>query len=165
MLKSRPCVLLTCPKYTTAGPINTGGSKHTDTLANNNSFIGVLNTNHRNVHFKMKRLSSHLRSITVPVITVKLDWPENHIVSHKSKETVHSTINTTWTYSWTHYFWFKYDLGQLWTPDSTRLGFELMTSRSWQHIPCHWDACSNHSAISYPLFKQVIWSTEAILSY
>ena len=27
-------------------------------------------------------------------------------------------------------------------------GFELMTSRSWQYIPCHWDACSNHSAIS-----------------
>ena len=29
-----------------------------------------------------------------------------------------------------------------------RPGFELMTSRSWQHISCHWDACSNHSAIS-----------------
>ena len=23
-----------------------------------------------------------------------------------------------------------------------------MTSGSWQHISCHWDACSNHSAIS-----------------
>ena len=30
----------------------------------------------------------------------------------------------------------------------TRLGFELMTSRSWQHISCHWDACSNNSPIS-----------------
>ena len=25
------------------------------------------------------------------------------------------------------------------TPSSTRPGFELMTSRSWQYIPCHWD--------------------------
>ena len=31
-------------------------------------------------------------------------------------------------------------------PDS--LGFRLMTSRSWQYISCHWDACSNHLAIS-----------------
>ena len=41
------------------------------------------------------------------------------------------------------------------TPSSTRLGFELMISRSWWYfflkwwyISCHWDACSNHSAIS-----------------
>ena len=31
---------------------------------------------------------------------------------------------------------------------STRPGFELMTSRLWQYISCHWDACSNHLAIS-----------------
>ena len=31
---------------------------------------------------------------------------------------------------------------------STQPGFELMTSRSWQYISCHWDACSNHLAIS-----------------
>ena len=30
-------------------------------------------------------------------------------------------------------------------PSSTRLGFELMTSKSWQSIPCHWGACSNYS--------------------
>ena len=34
------------------------------------------------------------------------------------------------------------------TPSSTRPGLELMTARSWQYISCHWDACSNHSAIS-----------------
>ena len=34
------------------------------------------------------------------------------------------------------------------TPSSTRLGFKLMTSRSCQYISCHWDTCSNHSAIS-----------------
>ena len=34
------------------------------------------------------------------------------------------------------------------TPSSIRLGFELMSSRSWQYIPCHWDSCSNQSAIS-----------------
>ena len=34
------------------------------------------------------------------------------------------------------------------TPSSTRTGFELMTSRSWQCSSCHWDACSNHQAIS-----------------
>ena len=34
------------------------------------------------------------------------------------------------------------------TPSSTWSGFELMTSNSWQYIPCHWDACCNHSAIS-----------------
>ena len=34
------------------------------------------------------------------------------------------------------------------TPSSTRLGFKLMTSRSWLYISCHWDACSNHLAIS-----------------
>ena len=34
------------------------------------------------------------------------------------------------------------------TPSLTQLGFELMTSRSWQYISCYWDACSNHSAIS-----------------
>ena len=36
------------------------------------------------------------------------------------------------------------------TSSLTQSGFELMTSRSWQYIPCHWDACSNHSAISDP---------------
>ena len=34
------------------------------------------------------------------------------------------------------------------TPSSTRLGFKLMTSRSWQYISCYWDVCSNHLAIS-----------------
>ena len=34
------------------------------------------------------------------------------------------------------------------TPSSTRPGFELMTSRSWQHISCYWEACSNHFVIS-----------------
>ena len=35
------------------------------------------------------------------------------------------------------------------TPSLTRLGFELVTSRSWQYFSCHhWDACSNHLAIS-----------------
>ena len=34
------------------------------------------------------------------------------------------------------------------TPSSTWVGFELMTSRSWQYISCHWDACFNHLAIS-----------------
>ena len=31
---------------------------------------------------------------------------------------------------------------------STWPWFELMTSRSWQYISCHWDACPNHLAIS-----------------
>ena len=31
---------------------------------------------------------------------------------------------------------------------SIQMGFELMTSRSWQYISCHWDSCSTHSAIS-----------------
>ena len=34
------------------------------------------------------------------------------------------------------------------TSSSTRPGFKLMTSRSWQHITYHWDACSNHLVIS-----------------
>ena len=34
------------------------------------------------------------------------------------------------------------------TPSSTRSGFELMTSRSWQYISCYRDACCNYSAIS-----------------
>ena len=34
------------------------------------------------------------------------------------------------------------------TPRSTRPGFKLMTSRSWQYISCHWDSCSNHLAFS-----------------
>ena len=34
------------------------------------------------------------------------------------------------------------------TKSLTRSGFELMTSRSWQYTPCHWDACSNHSVIN-----------------
>ena len=33
------------------------------------------------------------------------------------------------------------------TQSLTQLGFKLMTSRSWQYISCHWDACSNHLAI------------------
>ena len=37
------------------------------------------------------------------------------------------------------------------TPSSTRAGFELMISRSWQYISCHWDAC-------YRL-TQYIWIT------
>ena len=31
---------------------------------------------------------------------------------------------------------------------STWPWFELMTSRSWQYISCHWDACFYHLAIS-----------------
>ena len=34
------------------------------------------------------------------------------------------------------------------TQSSTRPGFALMTSKSWQCISYHWDDCSNHSAIS-----------------
>ena len=34
------------------------------------------------------------------------------------------------------------------TPSSTQMDFEFMISRSWQYMSCHWDACSNHSAIS-----------------
>ena len=34
------------------------------------------------------------------------------------------------------------------TSSATWLGFKLMTSLSWQYISCHWDACSNHSAIN-----------------
>ena len=30
------------------------------------------------------------------------------------------------------------------TPSSAQSGLELMTSRSWQYISSHWDACSNH---------------------
>ena len=47
-------------------------------------------------------------------------------------------------------FWIKYDLGQRYYATQVRSepGFELMTSRSWQFISCHWDACSNHLAIS-----------------
>ena len=40
---------------------------------------------------------------------------------------------------WAKQLRFKYDLAP---------GFELTTSRSWQYTSCHWDACSNHSAIS-----------------
>ena len=36
-------------------------------------------------------------------------------------------------------------------PSSTRAGFELMISRSWQYISCHWNAC-------YRL-TQYIWIT------
>ena len=79
-------------------------------------------------------------------------------------------------------FGIKYDLGQkyyapgLRTPSSTLLGFELMTSRSWQYISCHWDTCSNHSAISDPLQPYIYtcfnslsashdnWSTATLLN-
>ena len=49
--------------------------------------------------------------------------------------------------------WIFWVLVRLWTEvlrtqSSTQLGFELVTSRSWQYISCHWDACSNLSAIS-----------------
>ena len=51
--------------------------------------------------------------------------------------------------SFSLYFLFKYDLGQkYYAPRSIRPRFELMTSRSWQYIACHWDACFNHLAIS-----------------
>ena len=44
------------------------------------------------------------------------------------------------------------------TPSSIRARFELMTSRSWQYIPCHWDACSNHLAISDSVsYKHLIY--------
>ena len=48
------------------------------------------------------------------------------------------------------YFWITYDFYKqevLRYPNSTWLGFELVTSRSWQYISCHWDACFNHLAI------------------
>ena len=45
------------------------------------------------------------------------------------------------------------------TQSSTWQGFELMASRSWQVISCHWDACSNHFAISdfYSQDCTIIW--------
>ena len=36
----------------------------------------------------------------------------------------------------------------LFTQCLTRQGFQLITSRSWHYISCHWDTCTNHSAIS-----------------
>ena len=58
------------------------------------------------------------------------------------------------------YFWFKYDLGQKYyahqvRPD--RLGFKLMTSRSWQYISCYWDTCSNHLAIMHVAIILVLY--------
>ena len=59
------------------------------------------------------------------------------------------------------------------TLSSTRQGFELMTCRSWQHTSCHWDACSNHSAIGHTL-KPVMcldsitlnwWAEQEFLSF
>ena len=50
-------------------------------------------------------------------------------------------------------------------PSSTRLGFELMTSRSWQYISYHWEACSNHLAISDLKMKctaTLSWRSEVI---
>ena len=38
-------------------------------------------------------------------------------------------------------------------PSSIERGFELMTSKSWRCISCHWDSCSNHSAISDFFFR------------
>ena len=49
------------------------------------------------------------------------------------------------------------------TPSLTQSGFELMTSRSWQYIPCHWDACSNHSATSD--FLQILCSNISVDLY
>ena len=44
------------------------------------------------------------------------------------------------------------------TPSSTRPGFKLTTSRSWQHISSHWDACSYHSTISdWLIFLVQVW--------
>ena len=47
------------------------------------------------------------------------------------------------------------------TPSSTQSGFELMTSRSWQYIPCHWVACSKHSVIRDFTFQclhsEILW--------
>ena len=44
---------------------------------------------------------------------------------------------------------------ELRTPSSTRVGIELMTSRSWQYISCHCDPYSNHLAISNVLQKEM----------
>ena len=48
------------------------------------------------------------------------------------------------------------------TPSSTRPGFELMTSRSWQYSSCHWDAYSNHWASH--VFKGLTWQTGIVSS-
>ena len=45
------------------------------------------------------------------------------------------------------------------TPSSTRLGFKLTTSRSWQYTSCHWNAFSNHYASSDYLQSQ--WYDES----
>ena len=52
-------------------------------------------------------------------------------------------------------FIYKVWLVQVWlrtevlhTSSSTQPRFKRMTSRSWQYISCHWDACSNHFVIS-----------------
>ena len=48
------------------------------------------------------------------------------------------------------------------TPSSTQPGFELMTSRSWQYTSCHWDACSNHLAISDFTYKYRVLQTSSV---
>ena len=71
-------------------------------------------------------------------------------------DTIHLVVENPGEVGLTYIFlvqvWLRTEV--LCTPSSTQSGFELMTSRSWQHIPCHWDACSNHLAIKN--FLQVI---------
>ena len=46
------------------------------------------------------------------------------------------------------YVSFKYDWYRSTTyPSSTWLGFELMTSRSWQYTSCHWGSYTSHQIL------------------
>ena len=59
-------------------------------------------------------------------------------------------------------FWVKVQLKTevLHTLSSTRPGFELMISRSWQYISCLWDACCNHSSINDFSRNVLPWRSE-----
>ena len=46
-----------------------------------------------------------------------------------------------------------------------RPGFKLMTARSWQYLSCHWDARSNHLAISdfcYKALNNLVYKSELL---
>ena len=74
------------------------------------------------------------------------------LTSGTSEEIIANTCKSVLIRSTSLYFWFKYDFGQRYmcycNPSLTRLGFELITSKSWQYSSYHWNDCSNHSAIS-----------------
>ena len=132
-------------------------------MLNNQTYTLCFNTllTHQQSTFPSLQLSSFLPTyilLSHYSLQYYIHWQcsniilQYHCIQHNHSDNLHNPANVHNTRGITPCKPLHPDLYYmvlLHTLCSTRLGFELMTSRSWLYISCHWDACSDHLAIGH----------------